>query len=30
MEPGAAGFYDVVIKLKMPNVLAVTTPENGF
>ncbi|KAH9962633.1 hypothetical protein BC827DRAFT_202582 [Russula dissimulans] len=30
MEPGAAGDCDVVIILKMPNVLAVTTPENRF
>jgi len=30
MEPGAAGFYEVVIRLKMPNVLAVTTAENRF
>jgi len=30
MELEATGFYDVVIKFRMPNVFAVTTPENGF
>jgi len=32
MEPSAqaAGFYEVVIKVKVPNVLAVTTAENRF
>ena len=30
MEPGAADLCDVVIILKMPNVLAVTTAENRF
>jgi len=30
MEPGADGFYNVVIVFTMPNVLAVTTAENGF
>jgi len=30
MEPGAGADCDVVIILKMPNVLAVTTPENRF
>jgi len=30
IEPGAAGDCDVVIILKMPDVLAVTAPENRF
>jgi len=30
MEPSAAGFYEVVIKLKMPNLLAITAAENRF
>jgi len=30
MEPGAAGFYNVVIVFTMPNALAVTTAEDRF